>query len=78
MNTSAARKILSSGLVAEVEHCRACEVVHLHVGAITLRLNAASLHDLRDTLSRALAVLHAEGLPGSRHGQARPPAPNCH
>ena len=51
------RKILSSGLVAEIEHCAGCEVMHLHIGAFTLRMKAAAMHDLRDTLSRALATL---------------------
>lgn len=77
MRSSPVRKILSSGLVAEVEHCAACAIVHLHVGAITLRLKPAVLHDLRDTLSRALAALQAE-VPGPQHGQARPPAPGRH
>lgn len=57
MDHSPNRRILSSGLVAEVEHCTGCEVMHLHIGAFTLRMKAAALHDLRDTLSRALATL---------------------
>ena len=57
MNSSPNRRILSSGLVAEVEHCAGCEIMHLHIGALTLRMKPAALHDLRDTLSRALATL---------------------
>jgi hypothetical protein len=57
MHNAANRRILSSGLVAEVEHCAGCEVMHLHIGAFTLRMKPAALHDLRDTLSRALATL---------------------
>lgn len=49
--------MLSSGLIAEVEHCADCEIMHLHIGAFTLRMKAAAMHDLRDTLSRALATL---------------------
>ncbi len=51
------RKIIARGLVAEVEHCADCEIVHLHLGAFTLRLKPAVLHELRDTLSRALENL---------------------
>ncbi len=51
------RKLLARGLVAEIEHCADCEIMHLHLGAFTLRLKPAVLHDLRDTLSRALANL---------------------
>jgi hypothetical protein len=57
MHSASSRKILSSGLVAEVEHCAGCEIMHLHIGAFTLRMKPAALHDLRDTLTRALAAL---------------------
>ncbi len=56
MSTSS-RKMLAAGLVAEVELCACCEIVHVHVGALTLRVKPAVLHDLRDTLSRALAAM---------------------
>ena len=49
--------MLATGLVAEVELCTCCEIVHIHVGALTLRIKPAVLHDLRDTLSRALAAM---------------------
>lgn len=63
---------LSSGLVAEIEHCAACGLVHLHIGALTLRLQPAALHDLRDTLDRAVAAL-------PRHAAApQTPAASCH
>lgn len=61
MHNASNRRILSSGLVAEVEHCAGCEIMHLHIGAFTLRMKPAALHDLRDTLSRALAALPAHG-----------------
>ncbi|MBX3665815.1 MAG: hypothetical protein KF834_09015 [Burkholderiales bacterium] len=51
------RKIIARGPVAEVEHCADCEIIHLHLGAFTLRLKPAVLHELRDTLSRALENL---------------------
>lgn len=61
MHNPSNRRILSSGLVAEVEHCAGCEVMHLHIGAFTLRMKPVALHDLRDTLSRALATLPEHG-----------------
>jgi hypothetical protein len=53
------RKIIARGLVAEIEHCEDCEILHLHLGAFTLRLKPAVLCELRDTLSRALENLPA-------------------
>lgn len=80
MHPSPIRKILSGGLVAEVEHCAACEIMHLHIGAFTLRLKPSALHDLRDTISRALAALpvHAGELPGQSGDRAKPADRNCH
>lgn len=57
MHSPSKRRILSSGLVAEIEHCVGCDIMHLHIGAFTLRMKPTALHDLRDTLSRALATL---------------------
>lgn len=72
MNATRKHRPLSSGLVAEIEHCAACGLVHLHIGALTLRLQPAALHDLRNTLDRAVAVL-------SQHPTApHPPAAPCH
>lgn len=65
MNSPCRRKIIARGLVAEIEHCADCEIMHLHIGAFTLRLKPAVLHDLRDTLSRAL-----EKLPPAEHHDA--------
>jgi len=67
------RKIIARGLVAEIEHCADCEIMHLHIGAFTLRLKPAVLHDLRDTLSRALENLPpAEPLDPPNHADIRP------
>lgn len=72
MDTPRKRHTLSSGLVAEIEHCAGCGLVHLHIGALTLRLQPAALHDLRNTLDRAVAALPRQA--------AAPysPAPSCH
>lgn len=80
MHNPAKRSILSSGLVAEVEHCAGCEIMHLHIGAFTLRMKPAALHDLRDTLSRALAALPAHGSESAMHADAdlRSSGGSCH
>lgn len=82
MNTPPMRKILSSGLAAEVEHCPECEILHLHIGAFTLRLKPAVLLDLRDTLSRALSALPATALQSvanpRKSMRPRPPGGSCH
>lgn len=72
MNTPRKHHTLSSGLVAEIEHCAACGLVHLHIGALTLRLQPAALHDLRNTLDRAVAALPRQA--SAPHS----PAPSCH
>ncbi|MBY0271367.1 MAG: hypothetical protein K2X06_15990 [Burkholderiales bacterium] len=80
MHNSAKRRILSSGLVAEVEHCAGCEIMHLHIGAFTLRMKAAALHDLRDTLSHALAALPGHDCETAMHAGAdlRSSGGSCH
>lgn len=57
MSSTCNRRLIARGLVAEVEHCSDCEILQLHLGAFSLRLKPAVLHDLRDTLSRALENL---------------------
>lgn len=80
MHNTSNRRILSSGLIAEVEHCAGCEVMHLHIGAFTLRMKAAALHDLRDTLSRALAALPAHDRESTMQTSAglQTPGGSCH
>lgn len=80
MDDFSRRRILSSGLVAEVEHCAGCEIMHLHIGAFTLRMKASALHDLRDTLSRALAALPEQGGETAMRQAAglRSPGGSCH
>jgi hypothetical protein len=80
MNTSSHRRIVARGLVAEVEHCADCELMHLHIGAFTLRLKPSVLHDLRDTLNRAIAMLPAHSPEDKVHqaAGAQPPDGTCH
>ncbi|MBX9905620.1 MAG: hypothetical protein K2Y31_14810 [Burkholderiales bacterium] len=80
MHNPSNRRILSSGLVAEIEHCAGCEIMHLHIGAFTLRMKPVALHDLRDTLSRALAALPAHDQESTMQQTAgmQPPGGSCH
>lgn len=81
MHNSSNRRILSSGLVAEIEHCAGCEVMHLHIGAFTLRMKPAAMHDLRDTLSRALETLPEHDCESTAHHQPadlRSSGGSCH
>lgn len=80
MPNSSHRRILAQGLVAEIEYCADCELLHLHIGAFTLRLKPAVLHDLRDTLNRAIAMLPAHGHDSSIHRTVGTQAPggSCH
>ncbi len=59
MHTPRNHRTLSNGLIADIEHCEGCGLVHLNIGALTLRLQPSALHDLRDTLNRAVAALPA-------------------
>lgn len=80
MHNESNRRILSSGLIAEIEHCAGCEIMHLHIGAFTLRMKAVAMHDLRDTLSRALAALPAHDQEPAMQATAGLQAPggSCH
>ena len=72
MHTPSNHRMLSNGLVADITHCGGCGLVHLNIGALTLRLQPAALHDQRDTLDRALAAL-----PNQAAAPHSPSAP-CH
>jgi hypothetical protein len=49
---------LASGPIVRVDLCPACNVVSLHLGATTLRLDAGALESLWSTLGHALTELH--------------------
>lgn len=72
MHPNGNHRTLSSGLVAEVAHCVGCGLIHLNIGALTLRLQPAALHDLRDTLDRAVAA------PPSLHEPLQKTPSPCH
>jgi hypothetical protein len=50
-NCEPRRLLVTEGL--SVDHCSACAVFHVHLGPVSLRLDAASLDALLDGLSRA-------------------------
>jgi len=49
------RHLLAQGVVAQVEYCADCGVLHVSMESITVRFRPTALRDLRDTLSAALA-----------------------
>lgn len=72
------KQSLARGLVAELDWCPSCDIVHLHVGAVTLRLQPAVLHDLRDTLNRAVSALESERAPREQGHAAPATHHHCH
>jgi len=77
MHTPWNRRIIAHGSLAQVEHCADCDIVHLHLGALTLRLKPAVLQDLRDTLSQALENMPAGRTTDIAGAGARPDG-SCH
>lgn len=49
---------IAQGNLVAVDQCD-CGTMHVHVGAVTLRLDLPGLRDLLNTLGRALAVRSA-------------------
>jgi|GEM_PF-1378340 len=80
MHDKSAGKPIASGLVATVLHCADCNILHLELGAFTLRIRPSAAHDLRDTLSRALAALPAQAKKpaAQRSATAHTPDGICH
>ncbi|MRG90881.1 hypothetical protein [Polyangium spumosum] len=48
---------LSRGPIARVDHCPQCNVISIHLGATSIRLEPAAYEALWGTLSHALRVL---------------------
>ncbi|MDI1481363.1 hypothetical protein [Polyangium sp. y55x31] len=55
--SSCAPVTLSRGPVARVDHCPQCNVISIHLGATSIRLEPAAYEALWGTLSHALRVL---------------------
>lgn len=52
------RLILAKGVMCDVEFCPQCQLFHLNIGAMSLRLPPTALRDLCDTVGQALAAYH--------------------
>jgi hypothetical protein len=66
------RRVLASGDFAAVEQC-SCGSVHVTIGAVTLRLQAAAIAPLATALSEAARTLTFEqalGMTGAARGLA--------
>jgi hypothetical protein len=50
-------EVLSRGDMAKVEHCPCCNVISVHIGAFTFRVDGAAFEDICETLLRARAAL---------------------
>ena len=48
-------RLLAHGPATHVEYCPDCDVVHVHVDTITVRVRPAALRVLRDTLGAAVS-----------------------
>lgn len=53
---------LASGPICQVERCRDCKCISIHLGATTVRLEESALASVWATLEEALVSLHAGGL----------------
>jgi len=51
-------KTLAKGEILRVEHCPTCDVLSLHFGPLTLRLDPAACERAWSTLGDALGALH--------------------
>lgn len=55
-------EVLATGPICQVERCRECNCVSIHLGATTVRLEEAALASMWATLGEALERLSAGGL----------------
>lgn len=63
---------IAKNSAATVQRCRDCGCLSLHVGPVTLRVDAATLEALWSVLGDAAHTLHTEEQPGSLLGFAAP------
>lgn len=67
---SCRNRVLAHGAGGCIQQCLDCGVISLHLGAVTLRLDAATTGALWATLGEALHELHR-----LRSSESRPHAP---
>jgi hypothetical protein len=53
-----APQVLAGGQVLRVEYCLCCDVLSLHFGPMTLRLEPSATESAWNTLADALSALH--------------------
>lgn len=51
---------LASSAVGKIEYCPSCQIMSLHLGAVTLRLEPAASADLRQLIGEALLALRQD------------------
>jgi len=55
---------LAAGPIARIDHCARCQVVSIHLGATTVRLEPGACASLWSTLGEALRVIEGRrGVP---------------
>jgi hypothetical protein len=67
MSSSPGSPLLASGSVAKVELCNGCHCASLHLGPVTLRLDANALRDVTATLVAAVRELDRRQHPALGH-----------
>jgi hypothetical protein len=55
-------EVLADGPICQVERCRDCKCISIHMGAATVRLEESALASVWATLEEALTNLHRRGL----------------
>ena len=65
---------LATGQVARIERCRDCGTIAVHLGAVTVRLDAAACESLWATLGEAL--IECGHLEVNERSAARDPRPS--
>jgi len=54
-------EVLATGPICQIERCRDCKCVSIHLGATTVRMEESALASLWATLEEALTTLHTRG-----------------
>lgn len=57
-------EVLATGPICQIERCRDCNCISIHLGATTVRVEESALASMWATLEEALTHLSAKGLLG--------------
>lgn len=55
-------EVLATGPICQIERCRDCKCISIHLGATTVRMEESALAAVWATLEEALTNLHTRGL----------------